>query len=116
MKHIYLPPEIWTIIYQYDNTYKTIYNNCMQEMTSYFNHNKINSIMNARFYYYTLYLRNSQDVIKMPCVEYIVLNNSRESPPYKDLNSVIHHKNCWQHFIKSPKGKIYTKLTQRRDN
>jgi hypothetical protein len=110
MKSFYFPPELWTIIYQYDNTYKIVYDNCMQEMISYFNHNKINCIMKARFYYYTLYLINSQDVIKMPCINYITITNSRESLPYKDLNAVVHNRNCWQHFIKSPKGKIYTKL------
>ena len=113
MSSVYLPPEIWTIIYQYDNTYKIVYNNCIQEMMSYFNHNKINSIMKERFYYYTLYLDHSQDVIKMSCIKYIVIASSRERPPYKDLNSVVQYKNCWQNFIKSPKGKIYTKLTQK---
>lgn len=110
MKSFYFPPEIWTMIYDYDNTYKIVYNNCMQEMISYFNHNKINSIMNFRFYYYTLYLNNSRDVTKMSCITYNVLSNLRETSVYKDLNSVVDNKDCWQHFIESSKGKIYTKL------
>ena len=36
MKRVYFPPELWTMIYQYDNTYKIHYNKCMQEMNSYF--------------------------------------------------------------------------------
>ena len=30
--------------------------------------------------------------------------------PYKNLNSVVDNKDCWQHFIKLSKRKIYTKM------
>ena len=113
MRPVYLPPEIWIMIYEYDSTYKIVYNNCMQEMMSYFNHNRINCIMNTRFYHYnTLYLNHSNDKTKMSCSKYIKLTNLRDThySPYKNLNSVVHNKDCWQHFIKSSKGKIYTKM------
>ena len=63
MKRVYFPPELWTMIYQYDNTYKKYYNECIQQMNSYFNHNIMISMMKACFDYYNIYNVNSRSYL-----------------------------------------------------
>ena len=115
MKLIYFPSEIWTMIYEYDNTYKTIYNKCIQEMCSYFNHNRMISIMNACFYYYyTLYLKRSNAINNISCVKYILYKKfDTRSDVYRDSKSIVQYKNCWDHYIRRSKKKVYTKLRNR---
>ena len=111
MKPVYFPREIWTIIYEYDNTYKTVYNQCMQEMNSYFNHNRMISLMNTCFYYYyTLYLRRSFAITNISCVKYIL---RKRSDVYRDSKSVVNYKNCWNHYVVKSDKKVYTRLTER---
>lgn len=118
MKQFYFPPEIWTIIYEYDNTYKKVYDQCMTEMNSYFIHNKMISIMRSCFFYYDkCYLRgrDANDSKTMSCLRYLmILKMDTRTCVYRDSNVIVNHKNCWQHYIVKSKERVYTKLKRNK--
>ena len=46
---VYFPPEIFRIIYGFDPTYKTVYKECIEEMTAKFNYNRCICLLNSLF-------------------------------------------------------------------
>ena len=52
----HLPKELIIYIYGFDNTYKTLYNNCLNEMTKMFQINRINDRILGENYIYDVYL------------------------------------------------------------
>ena len=107
MKGVYFPPELWTIIYQYDNTYKIHYNKCMQEMNSYFNHNIMISIMKACFEYYNIYNVNSRSFNKLSRLKYLIHKKQYNNNVYSDPRSIVYNRNTWNNYIVKNKKKIY---------
>lgn len=107
MKRVYFPPELWTMIYQYDNTYKKYYNECMQQMNSYFNHNIMVSMMKACFEYYNIYNVNSRSFNKLSRLKYIVYKKQRHADVYSDPRSIVSNRNVWDNYIKKKRKKIY---------
>ena len=111
MKTFYFPPEIWTMIYEYDNTYKKVYNQCMYEMKSYFIHNRMISIMDACFEYYDIYLNRKYAVNNKSCLEYILLKKlDSRSDVYRVPTSIINHTDCWKHYMTKSNKKNYAIL------
>ena len=89
-----LPPELWTIIYEFDPTYKNIYNQCVNELTCHFYHNRMLSIFNSLFEYHRIYCINNTSPKSLPT--YIKLLLERQQIPiyYK-----FEPSNCpWNHY------------------
>ena len=116
MKRVYFPPELWTVIYQYDNTYKIHYNECMQEMNSYFIHNIMVSMMKACIEYYDIYSVNSISLKKKSYLNYIIYKKNNHGHVYSEPNSILHNKNIWNNYIKKNKKKVYIYNIKKRLN
>ena len=103
-----LPPELWTIIYEFDPTYKNIYNQCVNELTCHFYHNRMLSIFNSIFEYHRIYCINNTSPKSL--LTYIKLLLERQQIP-------IYYKfdpsNCpWSHYrqkIQRYKNTVYNK-------
>jgi len=52
----HLPKELIIYIYRFDDTYKTLYNNCLNEMTKMFQINRINDRILGENFIYEVYL------------------------------------------------------------
>lgn len=107
MKRVYFPPELWRIIYQYDNTYKKCYNQCIQEMNSYFNHNIMISMMKACFEYYNIYNVNSRSFNKLSRLKYLIYKKQHHADVYSDPRSIVYNRNVWNNYIKKKRKKVY---------
>lgn len=54
---VYIPDDIWRLIYEFDDTYRIKYKSCIQEMNALFWKNRTVNMMGSLFNYYELYKR-----------------------------------------------------------
>ena len=75
MKQYYFPNEIWTIIYEYDNTYKLKYKNCINELNRHFWYIRSNSMLEWIFYFHSIAKQSPQNKLihQISLLKYTIL-------------------------------------------
>lgn len=87
MKKYYFPNEIWTTIYEYDNTYKIQYDKCINEMNKTFWYIRTNDMLKWIFSHYELAKKApiNRIVHRISLLEYII--------KWKNCNNVDNYRN-----------------------
>lgn len=112
---VYFPPEIFRIIYSYDATYKNIYKECIQEMTSIFNYNRCICLLNSLFYkthygnlstYHEIYSKNT--------LAQYVRNHAKRFKHICFTDVLDHYRAIYNQitccrYCRSVKGRLYVK-------
>ena len=88
MKQYYFPNEIWTKIYEYDNTYKIQYDKFLNEMNKTFWYMRTNYMLKWIFSYYNI-ARNSPMIHKISLLTYIIKWKHFENVDnYRNVNKI----------------------------
>ena len=91
MKQYYFPNEIWTIIYEYDNTYKLKYKNCINELNRHFWYIRSNAMLEWIFHYHNMAKQTpiNRLVHKISLLKYIIKwKNSQHLDDYRNINKI----------------------------
>lgn len=112
---VYFPKEIFRIIYSYDCTYKKIYDDCLQEMSSKFNLNRCICLLNSLFYntHYGTHLAYHQIYSKNTLAQY-TKNHAKKHKDYNFSNILHHYRHIYEKitcciYCRGKKGKLYVR-------
>ena len=108
-----LPNEILKIVYEYDSSFRIIFNLCIKEMNSFFYFNRTIDMLNFLNSNYQIYNKvNKSHFIRLSFLEYVKHLNIdvRTAYIYRNIEKV---KEIWYHYrLKDKKinKKIYSKF------
>ena len=105
-----LPSEVIALIYNYDITFRSIFNLCIKEMISFFYNNRTINMLNCLNDYYKIYNKvNKSHTNKLNYLNYIkeLKTDLRTKNILCNINVI---EDVWQHYRFKNKNRIYGKF------